>query len=261
MAVLIEKQPDCASAWLSAVAAVDAMPGHDGHNIIIEIEHPDRGANLAHPVVATVDAFLSDRGKSVETISNTIFPLGLYRRYGYPEFVVRFREHVLPKVRRNDRWSGYYFDRMTGVPKADGGTFDQISDVVRRMSDGGNSCLNKFEIAIFDPTRDVDESPYGGQCLSFLSFKVLPGSPKRVALTAFYRNHFYVEKLLGNLIGLSRLMTFVAAESGLAIGPLIVHSTHAKIDTPGKPPLNRRVTVETLLADCAQAAADLAKAA
>lgn len=261
MSLLIDKQPDCASAWLSAASAVDAMPGHDGHNIIIEIDHPDQGASLAHPVVTTVNAFLSERGKSVETIANTIFPLALYRRFGHPEFIARFRGHVLPKVRRNDRWSGYYFDRMTGVPTAVYGTFDQLSDVVRRMGDANNSCLNKFEIAIFDPTRDVDESPYGGQCLSFLSFKVMPGTPKRVMLTAFYRNHFYIEKLLGNLIGLGRLMSFVAAESGLAVGPLVIHSTHATIDTPGKRPLNRRGSVETLLTDCTQAAAGLADAA
>lgn len=261
MAVLIDKQPDCAAAWLTAATAVDAMPRHDGYNIIIEIDYPDRGASRTHPVVATVEAFLSERGKSVEAIANTIFPLALYRRFGHPEFIARFREHVLPKVRRNDRWSGYYFDRITGAPIADGGIFDQLSDVVRRMGDATNPCLNKFEIAIFDPIRDVDESPYGGQCLSFLSFKVLPGTPKRVALTAFYRNHFYIEKLLGNLIGLGRLMSFVAIESGLTIGPLTIHSTHATIDTPGKSPLNRRGAVETLLSDCAQATAGLADAA
>ena len=54
---------------------------------------------------------------------------------------------------------------------------------------------------------------------------------RRLALTAIYRNHFYIEKLLGNLIGLGRLMAFVAKEAGVTVGSLTVISTHAQIDT------------------------------
>ena len=89
--------------------------------------------------------------------------------------------------------------------------------------------------------RDVDGSPYGGQCLSFLSFKIQPGAAKTLALTAMYRNHFYIEKLLGNLVGLGRLMSFVAREGGLGVGALTVVSTHAEIDKPdGAAPLRDR---------------------
>jgi hypothetical protein len=35
------------------------------------------------------------------------------------------------------------------------------------------------------------------------------------------------EKLLGNLVGLGRLMSFVAREGGLGVGALTVVSTHA----------------------------------
>jgi hypothetical protein len=45
-----------------------------------------------------------------------------------------------------------------------------------------------------------------------------------------YRNHYYVEKLLGNLIGLGRLLQFVADESGIAMGSLTILSTHATVD-------------------------------
>lgn len=79
-----------------------------------------------------------------------------------------------------------------------------------------------------------DASPYDGQCLSFLSFKVVPGPTKCLTLTALYRNHFYVEKLLGNLVGLGRLIAFVAREAQLDVGSLTVMSTHAEIDRPGR---------------------------
>ena len=65
-----------------------------------------------------------------------------------------------------------------------------------------------------------------------MSFKIVPGVKKSVSLTAMYRNHFYVKKLLGNLVGLGRLLEFVARETNLDVGPLTVISTHAEIDLP-----------------------------
>ena len=115
--------------------------------------------------------------------------------------------------------------------------------------------LNKFELSLFDPVRDVDNSPYGGQCLSFLSFKVVPGAQRTLTLTAMYRNHFYIEKLLGNLIGLGRLMAFVGRETGLHVGPLTVISTHAEIDQPNRAP---RSEIAGMLAQFDQAGTPLA---
>jgi hypothetical protein len=105
-------------------------------------------------------------------------------------------------------------------------------DIVKRMRDPTVRARNKFELALFDPARDLDRSPYGGQCLSFLSFKLSSATPGVLSLTAMYRNHYYVEKLLGNLIGLGQLMSFVASEAGLAVGSLTVLSSHAVVDLP-----------------------------
>jgi hypothetical protein len=46
-----------------------------------------------------------------------------------------------------------------------------------------------------------------------------------------YRNHYYITRLLGNLIGLGRLQKFVADQVGLKLGSLTVISTHAELDT------------------------------
>ncbi len=68
-----------------------------------------------------------------------------------------------------------------------------------------------------------------------------------------YRNHFYIEKLLGNLVGLGRLMAFVAREGGgLDVGSLTVVSTHAEIDTPRGA---RRADINAMLARFDQAGA------
>ncbi len=229
----VPSQPDCAAAWRDAVRAVDAAPGHQAYNVIIDVSDPVASATVAHPGIAAVDAFLTPRAKPIDTVANTIFPASLYMRHGAPAFFDVFSTRVLPKVRRGERWSGYYFERMTNYPVLAGDPPNQLWDIVTRMKNGSVKALNKFELSLFDPVRDVDNSPYGGQCLSFLSFKVVPGTPRKLILTAQYRNHYYVEKLLGNLIGLGRLMSFVAREAGLAVGPLTVVSTHATIDQPG----------------------------
>lgn len=251
----IPSQPDCAAAWREAVRLVDAASGHEAYNVIIDVADPTAGATIAHAGVAAVNAFLTTRAKPVDTVANTIFPASLYLRHGAPAFFDVFAERVLPKVRRGERWSGYYFERMMAYPVAAGDPPNQLWDIVTRMKDKNVRALNKFELSLFDPVRDVDNSPYGGQCLSFLSFKVLPGATRRVTLTAQYRNHYYFEKLLGNLIGLGRLMSFVARETGLAVGPLTIVSTHAKIDQPGGA---TRGELTTLLAQFDQAIAPLA---
>jgi hypothetical protein len=254
----IPPQPDCASAWLEAASTVNALPGHEAHNVIIGVENPLAGATLANPVVSKVNAFLTQYDKSVECIANTIFPKTLYQIHGAPKFINVFHERLLPKIRKNKRWSGYYFERMTSVPAADGTTTNQLWDnVVLRMRDKNTKSLNKFELSLFDQDRDVDDSPYGGQCLSFLSFKLQPGNPKTLMLTAIYRNQYYTEKLLGNLIGLGRLMEFVAAETKTKVGPLVIHSTHAQVDTMK----GTQTDVKALLEECRKLNAAVAKAA
>lgn len=118
------------------------------------------------------------------------------------------------------------------LPTLGGEPINQLWEIVERIRNPNVRALNKFELSIFDPSRDVNGSPYGGQCLSFASLKLIgKGDQRRIGMTAFYRNHFYIEKLLGNLIGLGRLLAFVAKEGGVGIGPLTVVSTHAEIDT------------------------------
>ncbi|MGB3471101.1 MAG: hypothetical protein WBA51_09795 [Erythrobacter sp.] len=234
---------------------MNARPGHHDHNVVIDVANPLGRASLTDPVVAAVDAFFGDRDtKRIETVANTIFPAALYRRYGSPAFFDRFRDNVLPKVRSPGKksWSGYYFERMMQLPQAKGEPINQLTEIIGRLKDPNVRALNKFELSVFDPARDVDGSPYGGQCLSFASFKLIgENDERRLTLTAMYRNHYYIEKLLGNLIGLGRLLQFVAEESGIAMGSLTILSTHATVDV--KNGRWNRGDIDTLLTSCDQA--------
>ncbi len=163
----VPPQPDCARAWREAVRAVDDQPGHAAHNVIIDVADPTANTTGQDPRVAIVDDFLAGYDKSVETIANTIFPAGLYHRYGAPAFFDVFRDKVLKKVRRSERWSGYYFERMMQYPVAAGEPPNQLWDIVKRLRDEHVRALNKFDFSLFDPTRDVDNSPYGASALVF----------------------------------------------------------------------------------------------
>lgn len=228
----IPSQHDCASAWREAVRSVDTQPGHEAYNVIIDIADPIANATRSDGRIATVDNFLREHAKSVETVANTIFPVGLYRQNGFPAFFDVFHDKVLPKVRFNGQWSGYYFERMTSGPLPGDPDGNPLWDIVERIRHPSVRALNKFELSLYDAARDATRAPYGGQCLSFLSFKVLSGPPRRIGLTAVYRNHYYIEKLLGNLLGLGRLIAFIAEQTDHAPGPLTVISTHAEIDRP-----------------------------
>ena len=173
---------------------------------------------------------------------------------GAPAFFDRFRDNVLPKVRRSEGWSGYYFERMMQLPQIGGEPINQIWEMVERLRNPNVRALNKFELSVFDPARDVNDSPYGGQCLSFASLKLVgKGNDRRLAMTAMYRNHFYIEKLLGNVIGLGRLLAFIAKEGGVGVGPLTIVSTHAEIDMSKW----TRDEFKALIAQCDQASAQL----
>ena len=98
---------------------------------------------------------------------------------------------------------------------------------MRRQEDAGVRYKAAYELAVYDPLLD-GRSLYGGQCLSFLSFKLHP--KHGLMLTAMYRNQTYVTRCLGNLISLGMLQAFVAKEAGLGVGPLTCISTHAELD-------------------------------
>jgi hypothetical protein len=237
-------------AWVSVLTEVDAGPSHEAHNVIFSVEAPSDISDASMLVRARVSHALNTFGcKPLSTVANTIFPHSLYRRHGWPEMVGVFRDRVLPVVRRNRNWSGYYFDRLTCLVSRDhpGQIICPLDDLVQRLQIG--NAKHKFEISVFDPERDLSRSPYGGQCMSHMSFHLVDG---RLSLTAIYRNHFYVEKLLGNLLGLARLLEFATNETGLEIGHLDILSTHAQIDQPKKSgyPAMKRADIEQLISDC-----------
>jgi len=229
MYLAIPTQSSCAPAW---VAAASGLIDHadEGYNVVIDVENPWAHSDNDNAVITLVDKFLREHeANPIITVANTIFPQALYDAHGSPGFYdVYHREFdKLPKTRG---W-GRYFERMTRHRMADGGTYNPLQrliDKIQRQAHVGKKFSSAYELAVYDPLLD-GRSLRGGQCLSFLSFKL--HTERGLLLTAMYRNHTYITRCLGNLIGLGRLLAFVAKEADIKLGSLTVISTHAELDT------------------------------
>jgi hypothetical protein len=244
-------RPSCASAWLAASQAVYGLPGHASHHVVIDVDHPVALSGQDAAVVKAVDAFLaeySENGFLVQTVANTIFPQATYEAYGSPDFYDVYINKVFPRLKRSPRDWGRYFERMVAYPTPNGpeNLLAGLVAEMKRNVTAERTFRNIYELPIYNPMKDRTGSPIGRQCLSFASFKL--DDDNRLLLSAVYRNHFYTEKLLGNLIGLGRLMAFVADEANVQLGPLSVLSTHAQVDAVGA----TQARLKALHAHCAE---------
>jgi hypothetical protein len=228
----------CVEAWLKAVNVLATMPGRCAYNVILDIENPVAMTNLDQGIVRAVDRFLTDHeADPVATVAATIFPASDYRRNGVKGVFEDFPERTYPKL--TTRW-GTYAGRMLRHTGKNGKPFNPLEvtiEKLRAQSKRKSPLRGIYEVGltdmltdvpIFDPVLDSKRT-MGQPCLAHLSFKLR--EEKGVMLTALYRNHYYVQRTLGNLIGLSQLLYFVARESGLAARSLVCHSTFARLDT------------------------------
>jgi hypothetical protein len=228
----------CVEAWLKAVNVLATIPDRCAYNVILDIENPVAMTNLDQGIVRAVDRFLTDHeADPVATVAATIFPASDYRRNGVKGVFEDFPERTYPKL--TTRW-GTYAGRMLRHTGKNGKPFNPLEvtiEKLRAQSKRKSPLRGIYEVGltdmltdvpIFDPVLDSRRT-MGQPCLAHLSFKLR--EEKGLMLTALYRNHYYVQRTLGNLIGLSQLLYFVARESGLAARSLVCHSTFARLDT------------------------------
>jgi len=223
----IPTQPTCARAWVAAASAISAAA--DAYNVVIDVDNPTKFEDQDNTVIRLVDTFLRDRDlNSISTITNTIFPEALYRKHGSPKFYDVYHTEVYDKL-TTVRW-GLYFERLTRHQDGKGETYNPLQETIDKLKtvkESDQQYKSVYELAVYDPLVDR-RYLRGGQCLSFLSFKVHP--QRGLCLTATYRNQTYVTRCLGNLIGLGMLQDFVAKQAGMEVGSLTCIATHAELD-------------------------------
>lgn len=252
MAVFV-KGSDIGSSWLAAYAELQET-GH-AVNLAVAIEQPlreDVGVRRAieAELVRCRDHTKStsfERPQSMHTVANTIFPVGLYRpdREGAAErfFTNALRVERQRSQAKNRSW-GTYIGRLVAYPSPNGESTNQLAtslDVLNR----DRNYKDRYEIAVASPqdqTIDVSGGALlhgdcatdrfraqGGPCLAHMSFTSVDG---RLSMTALYRAHAYEVRAYGNFLGLARLLSFLATESGREVGDLLVIASHAWAESP-----------------------------
>src|ERR1039458_1504898 len=231
----------CAAAWLQAVNLLKAQEEQLAYNVILEIAQPTTITAPDRSIIESVDRFLLRHdAQPIATVAATIFPASYYRHRGRAGVFEDFPK-VYPKIKEANSW-GTYAGRMLIRTDKDGNTINPLERIVtklRQQTRRRNALRAVYELGILDVHQDMPlhdpatDAPLtlNHPCLSHLSFKLR--HDHSLMLTAMYRSHYYVERALGNLVGLSQLLLFVAHEAKLTPASLVVHSTYAKIDYDG----------------------------
>ena len=224
-------EPTAVRAWLSASRRLLAEKKLGG--LMLHVENPCLFSPDETAVVQKLSEFLKEHDSfTVDTVANTIFPSQLNQGDGIEALSLRYMK-VYNRVMKGKGW-GRYFQRMVNwkTPKKE--PINQISAIIQRLKsryeEGGKFYRDAYEIGIYSPDRDLNKHR-GRQCLSLIELK--PTDDLKLHMTAVYRNHYYIQKTLGNLIGLGNLLRFIATESGYEVGTLTIVSTRAELDVDG----------------------------
>jgi thymidylate synthase len=246
----IPPQKSCALAWVAACTAI-IDTSDEGYNVVIDVTDPVTHSEQDNEVITLVDKFLRghETPNPIVTVANTIFPQALLAEHGPDDFYEVYHRDFAKFSHSTRQW-GRYFQRMTRHVDYSGNQINPLQDLIDKMKanekkqtrlkavyelavsppdtfSADESTEDIQDITIYQPSRDRRRR-LGGPCLSYLSFKRHP--TKGLLLTAMYRNHYYITRLLGNLIGLGRLQAFVASQVQVPLGELTVISTHAELD-------------------------------
>lgn len=222
-----------AQGWLQVCSRLAAAG--DMFGVTLHIEDPTRHSTADNRVILEVDRFLKEHHSfPITTVANTIFPSSLYvpgeRELLYSRYAKQY-----PKIKAAAPDWGRYFDRMTRWKSSNGkATINQLEKVVENLKKygpaGEKHVSDMYEMTLFNPEKDSAKFR-GRQCLSFVELKPeFDGKRGRLHMIAVYRSHFYISKALGNLVGLGRLLHFIAREAGTEAGTMTIHSTHAALD-------------------------------
>ena len=221
-------------AWMMGA---EYLLDHDpALNLVLAIGFPARGSNNP-AATGRIDEFLTAEDQlPLHSVAETIFPGYEYMRRCLRGVFEVYPEHVYPSIKKHPsiRW-GTYAHRLVRRNCADGEQINPLKQMIDKMRDEiaaarpKKSCYElgvaegEYDLPLYSPVRDGTRR-MGGPCLSHLSFKLFDGA---VHLAALYRSHDYGYKVLGNLLGLARLQSCVARETGQDVGGLVVHSSYA----------------------------------
>ncbi|MFL6108089.1 MAG: hypothetical protein ACJ72L_14095 [Marmoricola sp.] len=259
MSVYIEPADNISEAWLRTLECVVGDGGH-AVNVIATVKDPL--APETDTIRAALDAVMAVprkkvRVQPVDTVAATIFPHEIYADSGLT-FSPGMDDRALAKLNASaaDLYecyeemlpilttdtanrNGTYFGRMVSWPGKTGGGRNQLADRIKHFRSARSrniSQRNLEDIAIggeadvVDPPEGLqiyaasDLREYGFPCLVHVDLTLYQN---RLSMAATYRHQYLVTKAYGNLLGLSRLLGFLAQQTGYGVGELMVNASFA----------------------------------
>jgi hypothetical protein len=251
------EEATCTSTWLKACELLAEQDDKTLYTLILGVHEPAVVTSEEFRMHDVLNEFLVSKEQlPLSSIANTLFPAGLYLQGG-PEAVFREFPALYPKMKEG--WGTYAYRMLNPTIARDGVNMSALEILVEKLKKQKKKgrmraayeldLLNEADnadIALYQPSSDCGRT-IGQPCLTHLSFKLHPDDS--LSLTALYRSHFYMQKTLGNLLGLSQLMCFVAEQVGLEVGPLVCHSTLAQLEYGGTNDWSLKDAL-TVLEDC-----------
>jgi len=212
---------NCLTGWRDVCSHIIA--NGDGFNLFLQINQPLLFTAQQTQEVVDSGLFTQD---SIQDVVNTIFPSKLYaRNNGQPitQFYdlhenIYLRGKTMHRKNRS-RW-GTYFLRFT---KFGGNRVNQLENIIGAINSRTNTQAACYIMHVSSIDYDSNIRTIGGPCLQYVQFAQHNGT---VNLTAVYRNHDFLNKALGNYIGLSKLLEFVCNRTGKQMGNILCHSIH-----------------------------------
>lgn len=226
-------------AWLRATRFL--CDHGDCCGLHVEIARP---LDYDEGVVTALDGLLDALGRrqqkryiATKHVAYTIFPDGLWKKVARPDPERLFGMYNKP---------GGCFDRLkrhrSRSHHSDWGTyFQRLSSAA--FSGRGRSQLAQAIVALRRPKKPAGAihlhtgvpsdgiRTIGGPCLQAITVHAMSqDSGYSLSACAFYRNHDFLQKALGNYIGLGQLLGFLSDCSNLPLGKLYVISGHAYCD-------------------------------
>jgi thymidylate synthase len=211
-------------AWKRGCELIVHTPGHKVRNLITEIQNP---TSVDHGWYSRFDPKSVGATDRLSVVADVLFPKR-GRRPGEtrPKFYARsaaLLQRGLDIGSIHSSWRGTYFQRLISLD----GSENQIERAIRALSEWQVRAETALVFHLSSPKSDTIRKR-GSPCLQYL--EVLWSANGTLDLVAVYRNHDFLNKALGNFIGLGRLLHFLASESGKVSGRLVCHSVRAYAD-------------------------------
>lgn len=224
MSIQVVEEDTSLEAWRAGCSRL-LTSGGETCNLITTVERPcvvdERW--LVHYAPVRFKAGADD----ARDVANTLFPQKIYERSAsridlYSRYLkAHDRAHAWQRGRH--AW-GTYFERLVRFPP---GGVNQLERAIEKLNIWPQRNTTGLVFHLSSPAIDSPRTR-GGPCWQFA--EILWNADNSLDLVVVYRNHDFFNKVLGNFVGLGRLLQFICESTGKRPGRLVCHSVHAYFD-------------------------------